>query len=231
MDTATSLDVTGRYGDAAFSLRYVLMHMIEEYAALAAARRSGDHAVEGRALNNRGIAYQELRRFEEAIDYCQQSLAIFQETGDRHGEGVTLANLGTAYAGLRRLKEAIECTQESLAIFQETGDRHGEGQALGNLGNAYQELWHPRRAATCWREAAAMRDAGDHEEAGRLEQLASGAQSWTRRLWGLRRRMSLHETHDEGNGVPGNRVRAGGPGLEPVTSSVSRCRPGRSGSA
>jgi len=32
VDSATSLDVTGRYGDAEFSLRYVLTHMIEEYA-------------------------------------------------------------------------------------------------------------------------------------------------------------------------------------------------------
>jgi hypothetical protein len=29
---ADSLDVTGSYGDEVFSLRYVLAHMIEEYA-------------------------------------------------------------------------------------------------------------------------------------------------------------------------------------------------------
>jgi hypothetical protein len=34
------------------------------------------------------------------------------------------------------------------------------------------------RAAACWREAAAaMRDAGDHERAARLEQKAANAQS------------------------------------------------------
>jgi hypothetical protein len=32
VDAAESLDITGRYGDEAFSLRYVLTHMIGEYA-------------------------------------------------------------------------------------------------------------------------------------------------------------------------------------------------------
>jgi hypothetical protein len=32
VDAAASLDVVGRYGDEEFSLRYVLTHMIEEYA-------------------------------------------------------------------------------------------------------------------------------------------------------------------------------------------------------
>ena len=73
-------------------------------------------AAEGRALNNLGVAYRELRRFEEAIGCYQQSLAISRETGDRHGEGQTLNNLGDAYQELRRFEEAITCYQQSLAI-------------------------------------------------------------------------------------------------------------------
>lgn len=66
----------------------------------------------------------------------------------------------------------------TMGIFREAGDRHGEGMALGNLGSAYQEMRQLGRAAECWREAAAaMRDAGDADEAGRLEQLAAHAQA------------------------------------------------------
>jgi hypothetical protein len=51
----------------------------------------------------------------------------------------------------------------------------GEGTALGNLGLVYHELGQRGRAAECRREAAAaMRDAGDHEQAARLEQLNAG---------------------------------------------------------
>jgi hypothetical protein len=45
-------------------------------------------------LGNLGNAYQELRRFEEAIGCYWESLTIFRETGDRHGESAALNNLG-----------------------------------------------------------------------------------------------------------------------------------------
>jgi tetratricopeptide (TPR) repeat protein len=146
--------------------------------ALAIKRETGDRRGEGQTLGNLGTAYQELRRFAEAIDCYQQDIAICRETGDRYSEGLTLGNLGNAYRELRRLEEAVGCCQQALAIFRETGDQHGEGQTLTNLGLAYQDLRKPGEAGACWRKAAAaMRDAGDHEEAERLEQLASGTQS------------------------------------------------------
>jgi tetratricopeptide (TPR) repeat protein len=84
---------------------------------------------------------------------------------------------------LGRLEETVGCYQQSLAIFRETGDRYDEGQTLDNLGNAYRELRQPDRAAECWREAAAaMHDAGDHQAAERLEQLAADTRS-RRRPW------------------------------------------------
>lgn len=59
---------------------------------------------------------------------------------------------------------------------------------LNNLGNAYRDLRQPDRAAECWREAAAARhDAGDHERAENLEQLAASSQRRSRRRWRLRR--------------------------------------------
>jgi tetratricopeptide (TPR) repeat protein len=86
-------------------------------------------------------------------------------------------------------EEAVDCYQQSLAIRRETGGRYGEDQTVNNLGSAYQELRQSERAAECWREAAAaMRGAGDHEKAGRLEQLSAVTRS--RRRWGPRRRSS-----------------------------------------
>ena len=172
-------------GESLRILRYLDDLLTVRVAALAAARRAGDTPAEGRALNNLGLAYWELRRFKGAIACYRQALAIFREAGDRHGEGRALGNLGTAYGELRRFEEAITSFQHALAIFREAGDRHGEGQALGNLGIAYQAMRQPDRAAACWREAAAaMRDADDREQATRLEQMAANAPlSQRRRLW------------------------------------------------
>jgi tetratricopeptide (TPR) repeat protein len=150
--------------------------------SLAIKREIGDRPGEGITLINLGHAYLKLRRFEEAITSYHQSLAICRETGDQPGEGRTLNGLGSAYRQLGRFEEAITSYQQSLTIRRETGNRHGEGMTLTNLGSAYQEMRQSDRAAKCWQEAAAaMRDAGDHEEAGRLEQLAANARS--RRRW------------------------------------------------
>ena len=85
---------------------------------------------------------------------------------------------------MRRFEEAIGCGQQALALFRETGDRYSEGTILTFLGDVYQVMRQHDGAALCWQEAAAaMRDAGDHEEARRLVQLAAAAQSRRRRWW------------------------------------------------
>ena len=149
-----------------------LLHHLDDMltvseAALAAARGDGNTAAESRALNNLGIAYEELRRFEEAIGCYQEALAIYRETGDRRGEGQTLNNLGIVYEQLRRFEEAIGCYEQDLAICRETGDRRGEGQTLNNLGSAYEQLRRFEEAIGCHQEALAIfRETGDRRGEG-----------------------------------------------------------------
>ena len=98
----------------------------------------GDRHGEGMTLNNLGIAYVELRRFEEAIGCYEQSLAICEETGDRHGEGMTLSNLGIAYRELRRFEEAIDCLPAVAGDQAEDRRPVRRGQTLNNLGILYR---------------------------------------------------------------------------------------------
>jgi tetratricopeptide (TPR) repeat protein len=90
--------------------------------------------------NNLGSTYQSLGQYEQAIDFCQQSLLIACEVGDRKGEANSLNNLGNAYWSLGQCSQAIDFCQQSLAIKREIGDRNGEANSLGNLGNAYECL-------------------------------------------------------------------------------------------
>jgi tetratricopeptide (TPR) repeat protein len=122
-----------------------------------------------------------LRYLDDLLTIHEAALAAARRAGDRRGEGRVLNNLGNAYRELRRFGEAVDCYQRDIAICREAGDRYGEARALNNLGVAYREMRQPARAVECWREAAvAMRDAGDHEQAARLEQLASSTQPGTR---------------------------------------------------
>ena len=148
-------------------LRYLDDLLTVHETALGAARRAGDRAAEDRALNNLGIAYGGLRRFQEAVDCYQQDIAICRETGDRHGEGETLGNLGNAYQKLRRFQESIDCYQQALVILRETGDRVGEGLALTNLGVAYEEVRRFQEAIDCFQEALVIRrETGDRNGEG-----------------------------------------------------------------
>jgi tetratricopeptide (TPR) repeat protein len=132
------------------------------------ARRLGDRASEGKALNNLGLALREVRRFEEAITALQEAVAICRETGDRHGEGMALDNLGIALEEVRRYGEAITAHQEAAAIFRQTGDRPGEGSALTNLGGALRQVGRYKEAITPCQDAVAIfRETGDCDGEGR----------------------------------------------------------------
>jgi tetratricopeptide (TPR) repeat protein len=154
-------------GDVLSVLHYPNDLLTARETALTAARRIGDTRVEGCALNNLGIAYRELRRFEEAVDCFQQDITICQETGDRGGEGQTLNNLGEVYREQERFEEAIDCYQEALAILREAGDRYVEGQALNNVGIAYRRLRRFDEAVDCYQQALTIcRETGDRRGEG-----------------------------------------------------------------
>ena len=120
---------------------------------LAAARHLHDRHGEAATLNSLALAYYDLRRFPEALDHCQQVLAITREAGDRQGEGASVINLGTMYMRLHRLDEALRCYEQSLVICREIADRYREALALNNMGEVYSELGRCEQALGCFRQA------------------------------------------------------------------------------
>jgi CHAT domain-containing protein/Tfp pilus assembly protein PilF len=120
-----------------------------------------------------GVAYRSLGQYPKAIEYYQQSLAIFKEIGDREGEALSLNNLGVAYRSLGQYPKAIEYYQQSLAIFKEIGDREGEARSLNNLGNAYDALGQYPKAIEFYQQSLAIfKEIGDRNgEAGSLNNL------------------------------------------------------------
>jgi tetratricopeptide (TPR) repeat protein len=91
-------------------------------------------------LGNLGLAYYSLGKYDKAIEFHLQSLAIDREIKNQRGEGISLGNLGNAYYSLGKYDKAIEFHLQYLAITREIKDRRGEGAALGNLGADYYSL-------------------------------------------------------------------------------------------
>jgi tetratricopeptide (TPR) repeat protein len=73
-----------------------------------AAARCGDHEAEGLALRGLGSAHYEADRFDEAIQYYRQAMAVQERMGDRCQLSQTLCKLGSVFAGRGEYGQAIE---------------------------------------------------------------------------------------------------------------------------
>jgi hypothetical protein len=156
---------TGRYGiavDLSLHLAEFLgrrRHFNERVetatTALRAAGHLPDRQCQAAALNDLGVALQQVRRFAEAITAHEQAAAIFAVTGDAHRESAALNNLVVArsrligdllsrYSDLRQRAARQPQGDEELAVYEQrllcyvrdSSDRGPTGpgyQALGGL--------------------------------------------------------------------------------------------------
>jgi tetratricopeptide (TPR) repeat protein len=143
--------------------------------ALGAARRTGDHAAEAKALSL--ISNMDLTqgRLQQAADHYRQALALYRAVGDRAGEARTLGNMGIAEMELGRCGQAVRHHRQAAAIFRDVGEHFGEARALGNLGLVRQRQGRYRQAADYHQQALDLtREIGDrHGEAAALGYLGA----------------------------------------------------------
>jgi CHAT domain-containing protein/Tfp pilus assembly protein PilF len=119
---------------------------------------------EGLILSNIGTVYEDLRQYEQALSFYQQSLIIRQELGDRQGEGLTLNNIGSVYGNLGQYEQALSYFQQSLTVRQDIGDRWGAGQTLNNIGVMYRILGQYEQALSFYQQSLTIRqELGDRQ--------------------------------------------------------------------
>jgi tetratricopeptide (TPR) repeat protein len=129
--------------------------------ALAIHRQVRDYRVEeARTLDNLGLVYARLGRYDDALDCLQRSFAIVREIGARDTEAVVLSNLGEVCWRSGRTDEALVHLRQALAITHETVTLHGcecdmlyyLGVVYGRLNRHDDALDHLRQALTVARE-------------------------------------------------------------------------------
>jgi CHAT domain-containing protein/Tfp pilus assembly protein PilF len=116
---------------------------------------------EGQTLNGLGEISHVFGRYEQALGYFTDALAITQEIGDRRGEGDTLNNIGLVYLNLGQYEQALVYNIDALAISQDIGDRAGEGVTLNNIGGVYLNLGQYEQALGYYTDALAIRQEVD----------------------------------------------------------------------
>jgi tetratricopeptide (TPR) repeat protein len=186
-----------------FTLRKHWTDWITTYGTgLEAANISNDRRGEISMLNGLGVAYWELRRFDDALTYYNRALVLCRENGDPRDEGRTLNNIGDVHWSLGRFGEAHDCYLRSLTLRREAGDQWGEANTLHNLSDNYRDMGRWDEALKCYEQALAVwRKIGDRwGEGATLNGLGSVHQSlgrWDEAIDCYQRSFSLRrETGD-----------------------------------
>jgi DNA-binding SARP family transcriptional activator len=161
MDIGRIYEAQGRYQEA-------LAHSQQGLSLSQADTGIVAEVVEADALNFVGWFLAKTGSFEQAIEYCQQSVAMHRRIGDKHGEPPALDSLAFAYRGLGRHAEAAECYRLSVALYTELGFEYPKATTLVNAGDAYHDAGDMPAARDAWTQALAILENLQHRDASEV---------------------------------------------------------------
>ncbi|MCL4298813.1 MAG: CHAT domain-containing protein [Anaerolineae bacterium] len=142
--------------------------------ALSIYKEIGNRRWQAIELNDIGLIYNFLGRYDQALDYYQQSLKIIEDSTDLRdisNRGGTLGNMGEVYRDLGQYELAINYLQRALAIHRQIGDRGPEGITLAGIGRVYQVLGRNEEAFNYYQQALAIFQAGTGDPRGEANTL------------------------------------------------------------
>jgi CHAT domain-containing protein/tetratricopeptide (TPR) repeat protein len=95
--------------------------------------------------NALGLVYQEIGRYEKAIEYFDQVLSRYRSSSDSVGTAIALENLGMVYFEMVDENSAfgdsaLAYLDRSIAIFKKAGKQRQVAHGLNNKGLLYQRL-------------------------------------------------------------------------------------------
>ncbi|MGB3192162.1 MAG: CHAT domain-containing protein [Limnoraphis sp.] len=123
-----------------------------------------EKVVEGEIINNLGELYNQREKYNQAIDYSRQAIALAKEASDRKIEAKALNNLGVAYKNLGQFTEALEAHKQALNIYQEIADPAELAQTQTHLGSVYNSLGEYAQVAQLHQNAIATAQAINNPE-------------------------------------------------------------------
>ncbi len=91
-------------------------------------------------------AYQQVRKYDSALRYLQETLSIIREKGEANQEPVILTALGTALWEKAQLQKALDSFSLALDMFKQSGDKMGERAILAMVGITFWRKCEWQRA-------------------------------------------------------------------------------------
>jgi len=121
--------------------------------SLEAYRASNDEHGCAIAYANLGIAHTDLRQYERAEGYFQQSYEIAERAGDAHLQGQCLVNHAEVHVVRGRYEDARLNAEAALAIFDQLDARSDKSEAYRIIGMVYRKTGRAALAESRLRSA------------------------------------------------------------------------------
>lgn len=122
--------------------------------ALKFARQSGDSNLESSALGTLGYIRMNTERFDEALVWFEQALALSDRS--KSVTARTLTNMGLCYVKLGQPEKAFPIFQRAGTLAAESGDAADHQISLGRIGDWYQSTGDFARALSYYDQALAI---------------------------------------------------------------------------
>jgi diguanylate cyclase (GGDEF)-like protein len=100
----------------------------------------GDDLGSMKALNALGVVYNEMSRFERAMDYYTQSLEAARRHGNAQREAATLSNIGEVCLEIGELKEALDYFLRAYETVPDDHDAELVANVLANIGATFHRM-------------------------------------------------------------------------------------------
>ncbi|HYM11093.1 MAG TPA: CHAT domain-containing protein [Bryobacterales bacterium] len=117
------------------------------------ARHSGDTYLETAALGNLGTRRLINSRFDEAVPWYEQALALSEKHGYRRFSAITQLNLGYCYHRLGDYDKALQLLSRAEGMHAEMGDVVMQERCLGDIGIVHWRRGDLAAAIASYRKA------------------------------------------------------------------------------
>ena len=146
-----------KYGKDSIPYATCSLNLAEVYRFMKKYDKTEDIYLNASVCNNLALFYQELGRFEEAIELQEKSLKVLEKVGENPIQyAITLSNLVQPYLKVKNIEKAEEYLQKSLKLIEkEVGKSHNLYAAvLNNMATFYFEENEYEKALKLFEESA-----------------------------------------------------------------------------
>jgi two-component sensor histidine kinase len=109
-------------------------------------------------LNQQGIAWEGMDRFDSAVATYQRALDLARQAGEPTMAGQMINTLGAAWYYQGNFTEAIARYTEALDLFERSGDLENAARSLNNLGVIFRNRRHYARAVDIYHRSLALKE-------------------------------------------------------------------------